>query len=154
MSGVRFVFPKPRLAELLKMPGGLPVVEALERAQANLETIKPACRADLMSLLDTAEAAFAELGNDFDEVRMAGLYAIAVRGIGTGAVCGAPGVDTALTSLCDLLDFLLTGKRHDREAIGVHLQAWRLLMTVDLPQAGADSILAGLRKVTAKYAKA
>ena len=35
MSGVRFVFPKPRLAELLKMPGGLPVVEALQRAQVH-----------------------------------------------------------------------------------------------------------------------
>ena len=153
MSGVRFVFPKPRLATLLKMPGGLPVVEALERAQANLETIKPACREDLLALLDTAETAFAALRDDFDEAGMATLYAIAVRGIGTGALCGAPGVDKALTSLCDLLDFLLTGNRHDREAIGVHVQAWRLLMTVDLPQAGADSILAGLRKVTAKYAR-
>ena len=49
MSGVRFVFPKPRLAEILRMPGGLPVVEALERAQGNLETLKPSCLAELQA---------------------------------------------------------------------------------------------------------
>jgi hypothetical protein len=59
-------------------------------------------------------------------------------------------VDKALTSLCDLLDALRTQDRFERDAIGVHLSAWRLLMT--LPQDAADPVLEGLAKVSARFA--
>jgi len=75
-----------------------------------------------------------------------------VKGIGAGEVCGVSGVDAALTSFCDLLDHLRTLKRYDRDAVGVHVQAWRLLMTAGLPDAGVEQVLSGLRKVTARYA--
>jgi hypothetical protein len=81
-----------------------------------------------------------------------GLYSLAVKGIGAGDVCGAPAVDIALTSFCDLLDHLRTLKRYDHEAVGVHVRAWRLLMSADLPKAGAEQILDGLLKVSARYA--
>lgn len=152
MSSVRFVFPKPRLAELLRTPGGLPVAEAVQRAQANLETIRPTCVAELQALLELAEAGFWTLGERFDDAGLEGLYAIAVQGIGAGEVCGCPPVDVALTSFCDLLDHLRTLRRHDREAVGVHVRAWRLLMTSDLPQAGVDQVLGGLLKVSGRYA--
>lgn len=151
MSSVRFVFPKPRLAELLKLPGGLPVTEALERAQANLDAIKPTCAAELVALLELCEAGFAGLGESYDDEGLAGLYAVAVKGIGAGKVCGAPAVDVALTSFCDLLDHLRTHHRYDREAIGVHVRAWRLLMNPGLPEAGCNQILDGLRKVSERY---
>lgn len=154
MSTVRFMFPKVRLAEILRAPGGLTVAEALENAQSNLETLKPTCHAELMSLLETAEAAFERLGDGFDDAGMADLYSIGVRGIGTGAVCGAPRVDEALTSLCDLLDDLRSSSRFDREAVGVHVRAWRLLMNLDLPDAGGAAVLEGLQKVSARYAPA
>ena len=153
MSSVRFVFPKHRLAELLASPGGLPVVEALERAQANLETIRPTCRAELLALLELAEASYGQLGTTFDDAGMAELYSLAVRGIGAGSVCGAPAVDEALTSLCDLLDHLRTQQLYDRDAIGVNVRAWRLLATMDLPKEGADAVLQGLRKVSQRYAE-
>ncbi|WP_411287347.1 hypothetical protein [Phenylobacterium sp.] len=152
MSSVRLVIPKNRLAQILRMPGGLPVAEALEQAQANLATIKPTCLAELQALLELADACFARLEDGFDDANMAELYAISVRGIGAAAVCGVPTVDDALTSFCDLLDHLRTNQRYDRAAIGVHVRAWRLLMSPDLPQAGQDAILAGLRKVSARYA--
>jgi hypothetical protein len=153
MSSVRFVFPKPRLAEILRMPGGLPVAEAVERAQANLETLKPSCLAELQALLELSEARFEAMGEAFDEAGLSDLYAIGVRGIGAGAVCGVPSLDFALTSLCDLLDHLKSHQRYDREAIAVHLRAWRLLMTAGLPQAGSEVILDGLRKVSRRYAQ-
>jgi hypothetical protein len=152
MSSVRFVFPKPKLAALLRTPGGLPVAEAMEQAHANLLTIRPACLAEVQDLLEQAEAAFQAMGIEFDDAGLASLYAVAVRAIGAGEICGSPAVDAALTSLCDLLDHLRTHRRYDREAIGVHVQAWRLLMTPDLPQAGADAVLDGLRRVSARYA--
>jgi len=151
MSSVRFVFPKPRLAELLSTPGGLPVAEAVERAQANLESLRPSCAAELQALLELCEAGHASLGEGFDDEGLEGLYAIAVKGIGTGEICGAPSVDMALTSVCDLLDHLRTLKRYDREAVGVHIRALRLLLTAGLPKAGADQVLDGLLKVSGRY---
>ena len=151
MSAVRFVFPKPRLAKLLKIPGGLPVAEALERAQANLDTIRPTCLAELQALLELTEARLEAMGEAFDDDGMADLYAIAVRGIGGGEVCRLPAVDLALTSLCDLLDHLRTSQRYDRPAIAVHVQAWRMLMAMgDKPATAA--VVDGLRKVSARYA--
>jgi hypothetical protein len=154
MSSVRFVFPKPKLAALLRMPGGVPVADALEAAEKNLSEIRPACQAELQGLLEEAEAAFKALGASFDDAGMEAIYAIAVRAIGGGEVCHAPAVDAALTSLCDLLDHLRTHERFDREAIGVHVRAWRLLMTAGLPASGAETVLSGLRQVSARYASA
>lgn len=153
MSSVRFVFPKPKLAKLLKMPGGLPVAEALERAQANLETIRPTCLAELQALLELCQARFETLGEANDDEGMAELYAIAVRGIGGGEVCQLPTADIVLTSLCDLLDHLRTSQRYDRPAIGVHIQAWRMLMATGEQPASA-AMADGLRKVSARYAAA
>jgi hypothetical protein len=151
-EGVRIVFHKPRLAQLIDEPGGLTAAEAVARAEANLETIKPACRADLLAQLEVCEGAFASLSAAFDDAALSELYAIAVRCIGVGAVCGAPAVDDALGSFCDLIEHLRGAGRCDRDAIGVHVRAWRLLMTPDLPATGRDSILSGLRKVTARSA--
>lgn len=152
MTSVRFVFPKPRLNELLRTPGGLPVAEAIAQAQANLESIKPSCTAELTALLELCEAGSLSLKDDFDDAALAELYAIAVKGIGAGEVCGMPNVDVALTSFCDLLDHLRTLKRFDREAVGVHVRAWRLLMSADLPGAGARQVIDGLLKVSGRYA--
>jgi hypothetical protein len=152
MTSVRFVFPKPRLNELLRMPGGLPVAEALERAQKNLESIKPTCMAELMALLELCEASYWNLKDNYDEPAVTELYSLAVKGIGAGEVCGTPPVDVALTSFCDLLDHLRTLKRYDHEAVGVHVRAWRLLMSAGLPAAGSEQILDGLLKVSRRYA--
>ena len=152
MSNVRFVFPKPRLNELLRAPGGVPVAEALARCEANLDAIKPSCMAELLALLELSEARLAAMGAELDDEGMGDLYSIAVRGIGAGKVCGVPAVDDALVSLCDLLDFLRTQARYDRDAIAVHSRAWRLLSTPNLPAAASAEILSGLMKVSRKFA--
>ena len=54
MSGARFVTPPNRLAEIMRKPGGVAVADAISRAERNLEAIRPACRADMMGLLDAA----------------------------------------------------------------------------------------------------
>jgi hypothetical protein len=153
MSGARFTIPKLRLAALLRTPGGLPVEEALAAAEANTATLRPECMAALKELLEEAEAIAARLGSGFDEDALGALYATAVRGIGLGEVCGAASVDAALTSLCDLVDHLRDKRRYDAEAIGVHLRAWRLLMSAGLPPDAAQQVLAGLHKVSALYAR-
>jgi len=151
MSTARFTVPPQRLAQLLRKPGGLPAEEALKQAEANLQELRAPCVAELRVLLEAAETTFASVGADFDDAGVAQLYETAVKGIGLGEVSGAPSVDVALNSLCDLLDHLRTHQRYDREAVGVHLRAWRLLVSTELPPEGAQAVLAGLFKVSALY---
>lgn len=150
MTTARFTVPKHRLDTLLKTPGGLPVAEAVAAAQANLTELKPVAMGELHTLLEAAEKVFARV-DAYDEGAVAELYGSAVRGIGLGDVCGAGSVDVALHSLCELLDHLKTHARYDREAVGVHLRAWRLLISTELPPEGAQAVLAGLNKVSALY---
>ena len=151
MSTARFTVPKLNLTQLLKTPGGVPVAEAVAAAQANLASLKPQCMGELHTLLEAAERVFSGLGAAYNEAGVSSLYETAVRGIGLGSVCGAGSVDVALNSLCDLLDHFKTHERYDAEAVGVHLQAWRLLITTELPPEGAQAVLGGLNRVSAKY---
>jgi hypothetical protein len=154
MTTARFTVPKQRLAQLLKLPGGLPVQEALEAAHANLAELQPACMSELQEALSAAETIFAGIGQGYDDQAVVELYNAAVRSIGLGDVCGAKSVDVALHSLCDLLDHFRTHQRYDGEAVGVHLRAWRLLINTELPEEGAQAVLAGLNKVSAHYGAA
>jgi hypothetical protein len=36
--------------------------------------------------------------------------------------------------------------------VGVHVRAWRLLMSAELPEAGARQVIDGLLKVSGRYA--
>jgi hypothetical protein len=150
MSAARFTVPKLNLTQLLKTPGGLPVQEAVAAAQANLVSLKPLCMGELHTLLETAEKVFAGLSG-YEEAGVISLYETAVKGIGLGDVCGAGSVDVALHSLCDLLDHFRTHQRYDAEAVGVHLRAWRLLISTEIPPEGAQAVLGGLNRVSAKY---
>lgn len=71
------------------------------------------------------------------------------------SVCGLAAIDTALISLSDLLDYLKSQQRWDANAVAVHLRACRLLLQTEgaADAAGTQAILAGLRKVSQRYAK-
>jgi hypothetical protein len=151
MTTARYSIPKHRLAQQLKTPGGLPVAEAVANAEANLAELKPQCLSELRRLLAAAEQVFESLDAAYEEAAADALYDAAVRGVGLGELGGVGGVDIALHSLCDLLDHLKTDRRFDKQAVGVHLRAWRLLLTTELPPGGAQAVLAGLNKVSALY---
>jgi hypothetical protein len=150
MSTARFTVPKQRLAQLLRTPGGPPAAEALAAARDNLAELRPQCIGELKDLLEAAEKTYARL-QGYEEAGLAELYEAAVRGVGLGDLCGAGSVDVALHSLCDLLDHLQTQAIYDSEAVGVHLRAWRLLISTELPADGAQKVLDGLNRVSAKF---
>ena len=65
-----FLFPKNRLAKLLRAAGGKPVAEALEDASANLKTIEPEAQAELQAMLREVEALYAALGETYDSEKL------------------------------------------------------------------------------------
>jgi hypothetical protein len=155
MSSVMFQFPKLRLASQLREAGGLTVADALAAADSSLGELQPEALVTLQSTADQAMAAFRRSAAAFDPEAAQTLYAIAARGVGSGAVAGAPAADEALISLCDLLDHLANSQRWDLEAIGVHVSALQMLAYGSADHAspgGLDNLLAGLRRVTARHA--
>ena len=155
MSAVKIHVPVVRLAKLLRTPGGLPVVDAVKRAGAGLESLRAECLDELRVTLDQAELCAGRANGEYDPAVAEELYAIASAAIGVPTACGLAPIDTALVSLADLTDYLKTRKTWDPNAVAVHLRAFRLLLHTE---AGKDSngtkaILEGLRRVSQRYAK-
>ena len=153
MSSVRYEFPKYKLTQQLKEPGGLAVTEAVEAAQGNLVELKPDCMDELQKATAAALASFQRFPPAFDAAALQDLYAISARAVGIGAVCGAPAADTTFISLCNLLDHLSVIQRWDLEAIAVHVQTLQLLAARvgAMTPPAVDQILAGLEKVARRY---
>ena len=152
MSSVRIVFPKPKLAKLLIDPGGKPVVEALADAKANLVELQPECRAELASLAEQVEACFERTPPAGDGPSTVEFYNLAAGGVGLGAVAGLAAVDDTLVSLCNLMDYFQVHGRWDHEALRVHVQTLKLLVSgAELPESAVAAVLAGLQRVNAHY---
>ncbi len=154
MSGVRFEFPKLRLATQLAEAGGITVAAAVKAANANLEQIKPECLTELQRAANEILTVVNGLPPEFAAEPLQALYSVASRSVGLGAVCDAPGADVALVSLCDLLDRLVAAERLNRPAIGVHVQTLQLLA---FNIGGANNehmtakVLAGLKQVSDRH---
>jgi len=155
MSSVKIHVPQVRLAKLLRTPGGMPVAEAVKNAGAGLESLRGDCLGELKTVLEAAEACAARAEGGYDAAVLEELYGIVSTPIGVPSVCGLTSVDTALISLSDLLDYLRSHERWDTNAVAVHLRAFRLLLQTEgaADTAGAQAILAGLRKVSQRYAR-
>jgi hypothetical protein len=152
LSNVRIVFPKPKLAKLLIEPGGKPVVEALADADANLAVLQPECRAELLSLAGQIEDCFERTPPAGDGPSTIEFYNLAAGGVGLGAVAGLRAVDDTLVSLCNLMDYFQVHGRWDHEALRVHVQTLKLLVSgAELPGSAVEAVLAGLQRVNAHY---
>jgi hypothetical protein len=154
MSSVRYEFPKFKLTQQLREPGGLAVAEAVETADANLEELRPDCADELQKAITAALTCFQTFPAAFDAAALQRLYAISARAVGIGRICGAPAADATLVSLCNLLDHLSIIQRWDLEAIAVHVQTLQLLaarLREGLDAPAIEQVLAGLEKVTRRY---
>jgi hypothetical protein len=103
-----------------------------------------------LAVVAEAEALLAGLGKTFDAAGLAGLRTV---------VAGCPdlgreGAGEVAASLFMLLDRLIAGGRFDREALVVHIRAWRLTATTPIDEAAKAALLAGLRKIRDLYADA
>jgi hypothetical protein len=151
---VRISFPKPKLAQLLRTPGGVPVVEALAKANANLAELKPDCAKALRELADQIVGAF-DAASRAERPSGAELYALSVKGVGLGQIAGLPEVDMTLVSLCRLTDHFDQSGHWDLDALRVHVQTLQILLSgAEFSPAAMREVLAGLEKVNRRYRSA
>lgn len=154
MTAVSIHRPALRLPKLLREPGGLALADALKLAARNLEAASPAYLEALAEGLTEVERLAAAVSDLYDPAVITQLYDRSSNLIGVASVCGQPSIDDALYSLCDLLEHLRTRQISDVEAIMVHVRALRLLIQHPgaAGLAGAQAILAGLHRVSDRYA--
>lgn len=146
MSVVRKFHVTPRLAKLIKAPGGLYVPEALKRGAAAMEESRESCLAEVDAALAAMDAMAATPG--FDPEAM---YEQSARLI---AFCGAfedDSLATAARSLCELLDRAGEAGRRDDRGVQVHLASLRLLHRTEADEATRKVILKGLAQVVDRY---
>jgi hypothetical protein len=146
MSVVRKFHVTPRLAQLIKAPGGLYVPEALKRGAAAMEESRETCLSEVDEALATMDAMAATPGFDAEA-----MYEQSARLI---SFCGAFDDDslaTAARSLCELLDRAGEAGRRDDRGVQVHLASLRLLHRTEADEATRKVILKGLAQVVDRY---
>src|SRR6185312_14005384 len=79
MSNVRYEFPKYKLTQQLKEPGGVAVADAVDAAKANLTDLEPECISELHKATAAALAEFQRFPSAFDAASLQALYAISAR---------------------------------------------------------------------------
>lgn len=99
-------------------------------------------------LLADAETQLETLGKTFD---FAGLTLLRAM-IAGGADLGGP-VGRVAASLYQLIDQLLATGRFDREALIVHVRAWRLLLTSEPDGEEVETLFVGLKALRDIYSE-
>ena len=107
-------------------------------------------RADDVQVLSLAEAQLAALGTDFDKPALQDLRSV----VDSYPDDGHDGAGEVAASLRRLLDNLIAAGRVDREALSVHVRAWRFMVTAEPDDAARAAVLDGLSAVTDLYADA
>jgi len=145
VSAVRKSNYKPKLATLLRQPGGVRVRDALARAQAALEELHEACLESIDTALETTDIQLPRWPASAEEI-----YDQSTRIIDA---CNQPqerALAIAARSLCDIVDQLDSTDPRTLEAVKVHVKAFRVLHRSDAPEEARNMILDGLEAVCAK----
>jgi hypothetical protein len=149
MTDARVFKVENKLAKIARLPGGKNINEAVYSAEKRIESVRDQCIAALATKADQlAEAATGDRAGGAQET-MERLYNISNAIFGVAGVYGLNALAEASCSLCDLLHGFRNGEAVNWSAVDVHVDGIRLLATGWTD--GAESVLAGLRKVRARF---
>ncbi|MEW5686802.1 MAG: hypothetical protein AB1942_17935 [Pseudomonadota bacterium] len=103
-----------------------------------------------LRLITEAEAQLDALGKTFDADALLALRTL----ISSYPQMGSPGAGDVAASLFMLLGRFIASGCADREAVAVHLRAWRLLLTSEADAEAQARLMSGLRAILLLYADA
>lgn len=148
MSAVIYTRPPNRLGKLLSAPGGRKLSQAVEEAQANLESI----REQVTSEVDTAlarlrESAAAASAGVPDAAAWGQVYAQAAAISGLAGLCGLAQLGQVAYNLCELADRYIERESWNVAAVAAHIDTMTLLRAAGLPDESAEgeALLEGLK---------
>jgi hypothetical protein len=138
-----------RLAKIARQPGGKSIEEAVRSAELRIESVRDKCVAALAVKAERLAAIAAGDRAAGAEATLEGLYNTANAILGVACVYDLDALSEAACSLCDLVHGFRGGEAVNWQAIDVHVDGIRLLASGY--SEGAASILAGLRRVKARF---
>ena len=154
MSGVvRFHVPENRLGKLIRAAGGKAVVQAVKDANDGIDSLRGDFLSELTEILAKAETLSAAVKGPDDKAGTDAIYGLISNAIGVPSACGMTSLDEMLISLADLIDHFKTHGLWDKQAITIHLSAFRLLLNSESVRdsEGAKAILVGLHQVSERF---
>jgi len=152
MSKARIFAVENQLAKVVAKPGGRTVAEHVKAAEVRIEGVRDVTLASLVGKAEAMAALAAAGRKTTDTKAFDGIYDISNAIFGLAGSFGLKALAEAAFSLCDLADNFRSGDPANWPAIDVHVDGIRLLATLGdkAGEAGADSILEGLRRVRAR----
>ncbi len=147
MNPARVFKVKNRLAQIVRVPGGKTVAEAVRKADSRIETLRESTVASFQDQVARLSQQ-AEVGRAQPDTALKALYRTANDIFSLAGVFGYHGLGEAAYGLCDL------AQRYGEEgpvnwpAIDVHIDGIRLLASPDCDN--VEVVLQGLRDVRAR----
>lgn len=150
---VQIVKIKSRFAMLALRDGGKSAAALIDAADAFLQTERKRYHAWVSDALQALDVTLDQLPGSIPEALQAA-YGQAMQIRDLGGTFGAPLVTEAADSLCELLYRLYSAELYSHEAIAMHQSTLRLVCAANQNKttpAGIAELLAGLRKIVARY---
>ena len=149
MTAITRQFRENPLTKLVLGRGGLTKAAAAGAAEANLETIRDECIAEVDRDFDLLRRSAADPGIRGALGVQREIYAHANSIAGIAGCCGLGEMGEAAFSLCELVDRQIVAGAWNDDAVSVHINAMSLLRGLDVTLTPKDrrSMLAGLRSV-------
>jgi hypothetical protein len=152
MTPVRKFRVHSRLSRLAVGRGGISMAEALKRATAALEEMRPQCIILIDECLLEMDARFGATAPGRGDEPLDHLYSLSSCIIDMAGALPGSGIEQAARALCDLIDLSLAAGRTGWVAVDVHLRALHLLRAHGalLPPERRQAVITGLQNVVVK----
>lgn len=123
----RTFYADTRFESLARRPGGVAREQALARAQAQVDELKPEFTDWLNRELQELKATLSQIdGNSNDRLSLENAYRSSSQLRDVGATIGFELVTFIANNLCEILDAIKAGAAYDQDVIDCHLNAFFL----------------------------
>ena len=151
MSAPKYFFPMNQLAIALRSAPPRSAAECLRAASANLLTIAADCRREVDVRLERLGKCCSASSDPPSDQDLQEIYDLTLQLIGVSSAAGLPDLDAAASSLCDVVDGMITRHEARLEPIAVHFSTMRLLRTISDTGVDPGPVLEGLQKVRQRF---
>jgi hypothetical protein len=142
-----------RLAQLVNSPGGITAAEAVQAAEARLDTIRASSLQEIEGMLDRMLVIGSRLAATEPVAACDELYTLSNSLVGVAGVFGMKELGEVAYSLCSLLDRQRLVRTWNLQAIQLHLDSLRPMFGDTADVAGRRAVIGALRQVVVRFSE-